>query len=310
MELGQEAEYWSGCTMRSQNPRGLTSYAVSERTQIRAFVPGRRLTHRAFAMTPVFHPKVLALVTNYGLTAIQAGSANLTSAAIGKSPSNYELALSTLAADASSLDAQGKFDNWWVSLWDASRVVDRRFIRQYARLRQQVLEGNPILRTMIETPETIKDAQHFFLEVGAGSGPPGQRHQVEFPKTLAEFFGEATYSRRDLRLRQQKQVWDERPLSHKRTSYGVDIWRLGMPTQTTGGPTIAERAIRFTRTEESNAFDFEVTDVGSRDFQTWETSANLSGTSGSHARSACSKIWLLLMGPKHRFRSHPTATLG
>ena len=169
-------------------PAGLNELRSVERTQIRAFVPGRRLTHRAFAMTPVFHPKVLALVTNYGLTAIQAGSANLTSAAIGKSPSNYELALSTLAADASSLDAQGKFDNWWVSLWDASRVVDRRFIRQYARLRQQVLEDNPILRTMIETPETIKDAQHFFLEVGAGSGPPGAAPPSRVSKDIGRVF--------------------------------------------------------------------------------------------------------------------------
>ena len=159
---------------------------------------------------------------------------------------------------------------------------------QYARLRQRVLDDNPILRTMLETPETIKDARHFFLEVGAASGPPGRRHQVEFPKTLAEFFGEASYTRRDLRLRQQDQVWEQRPLSHKQTTYGVDIWRLGMPTPTTGGPSISERAIRFTRTEEQNAFDFEVTDVESREFQTWETSANLSGhlgaTHGQRAR--------------------------
>ncbi len=269
-------------------PAGLNELRGLERTQIRAFVPGRRLTWRAFAMTPVFHPKVLALVTNHGLTAIQAGSANLTSAAMGVSPTNYELVLSTFAAPAASLDAQGKFDSWWMDLWDASRVVNWRFIMQYARLRQQVLEANPILRTMIETPETIKDARHLFLEVGAGSGPPHQRHQVEFPKALAEFFGEATYSRRDLRMRQRQQVWDRRPLSYKKTSYGVDIWRLGMPTQTTGGPSIAERVIRFTRTEEPNTFDYEVTDVDSKEFLNWESSANLSGhlgtTQGQRAR--------------------------
>ena len=258
------------------------------RTEVRAFVPGDKLTLRAFTMTPVFHPKVLALVTSHGLIAIQAGSPNLTSAAIGERPTNYELALSTLAATSSSIDAQGRFDDWWMELWDRSRAVDARFIRQYARLRQQILDSNPILRAMIELPETVKDGRHFFLEVGAASGPPGARHQVEFPKSLAEFFGEASYARRDLTLQHHDQVWDRRPLSYKKTSYGVDIWRLGMPTPTTGGPPIVERAIRFTRTEDPNTFGIEVADVGSEEFQTWEGSANLSGhlgaTQGQRAR--------------------------
>ena len=259
-----------------------------ERTKVRAFVPGGKLILRALTMTPVFHPKVLALVTSDGLIAIQAGSPNLSSAAMGERPSNYELALSTLATDGSSLDVQGRFENWWTELWEHSRDVDARFIRQYAGLRQQMLNNNPILREMIELPETIKGDRHFFLEVGAASGPPGARHQVEFPKSLAEFFGEASYARRDLRLRQHDQVWDGRPLSYKKTSYEVDIWRLGMPTQTTGGPPVAERAIRFTRTDDPNTYDFEVVDVSSAEFQTWEEAANLCGhlgaTHGQRAR--------------------------
>ena len=178
--------------MRSQNQAALGVLRNIERTEVRAFVPGRRLEDRAIVTPPVFHPKVLALVTNHGLIAIQAGSPNLTSAAIGERPTNYELALSTLSTDATSLDTQGRFNNWWVELWEASRVVDKRFIQSYAKLRQRILDSNPILRATLEVPETIKEARHFFLEVGAGSGPPSKRHQVEFPKTLAEFFGEAS----------------------------------------------------------------------------------------------------------------------
>ena len=201
---------------------------------------------------------------------------------------NYEMALSTLAADNSSLDPDGAFGTWWADLWVASRAVDRRFIRRYADLRQQVLERNPILRAAIEVPETIKDARHFFLEVGAASGPPDFRHQVEFPKALAEFFGAASHMRRDLKLRQGIQVWEGRPLSYKHTSYGVDIWRLGMPTQTTGGPPIAHMAIRFKRTEAPDMFDFEVAEVDGEEFRNWEWLANLSGhlgaTQGQRAR--------------------------
>lgn len=297
IDLVSSASGWSSAKKRMlvgvhnaiTEPAALRELRSVERAEVRTFVPGRKLTQRAFAMPPVFHPKVLALVTDRGLIAIQAGSPNLTDSAIGESPSNYELALSTLSAGASSLDTQGKFDNWWTKLWAASRVVDNRFIQQYAHLRQQLLDANPILRAMIEVPETIRDARHFFLEVGAASGPPDRRHQVEFPKSLAAFFGEASYMRRDLRLRHHEQEWNSRPLSYKQTTFGVDIWRLGMPTPTKGGPSIPERAIRFTRTEDPDTFDFDVADVSSLEFQTWKESANLYGhqgaTQGQRART-------------------------
>ena len=262
-------------------PAALEILRTMKLAEVRAFVPGGRLTQRAFASTPVFHPKVLALVTNAGLTAIQAGSPNLTSAAVGERPTNYELALSTIADNGFSLDNRGDFERWWTHLWDNSRPVNRRFIRRYAGLRQQVLDLNPILTAMIEVPETVKDAHHFFMEVGAGSGPPDARHQIEFPRGLAEFFGEPEFNRRNLKLQRLGEIWERRPLTHKRTSYGVDIWRLGMPTTKSGGPPIVERAIRFTRTGEPDTFDFEVADTGSTDFRSWEEAANLSGHLGS-----------------------------
>ena len=262
-------------------PAALEILRNIKRAEVRAFVPGGKLKQGVFASAPVFHPKVLALVTSVGLSAIQAGSPNLTSAAVGERPTNYELALSTIAVDGSSLDDPGDFEQWWTYLWDNSRPVNRPFIRRYAGLRQQVLDLNPILTAMIEVPETVKEAHHFFMEVGAGSGPPDARHQIEFPRALAEFFGEPEFNRRNLKLQQLGQIWERRPLTHKQTSYGVDIWRLGMPTTNSGGPPIVERAIRFTRTGEPDTFDFEVADIGSTDFRSWEEAANLSGHLGS-----------------------------
>ena len=262
-------------------PQALSMLHNVERTELRAFVPGRVLTHAAFTIAPVFHPKVVALVTDYGLAAIQAGSPNLTSAAIGERPKNYELTTSGFATDASSLDTEGKFEEWWEEVWRASRKVNDRFVRQYARLRDQVIKENPILGATIEEPPTIKSARYFFLEVGAASGARNARNQVEFPRALVEFFGEPSHTRRDLRLRQADHVWDERPLSYKRTTFGVDIWRLNMPTQAKGGPPIAERAIRFTRTGDPDTFLFEVVDVDCAEFQTWREAADSFGCSGS-----------------------------
>lgn len=262
-------------------PAAMRELRKIEQAEIRTFVPGGKLTPRALAMAPVFHPKVLALMSSRGLVAIQAGSPNLSKAAIGQKPTNYEFALSLSAINASPLDTGGEFDNWWTNIWNRSRVTDNKFIQQYAKLRQHLLDKNPILRTITEVPETVRDAQHFFLEVGAGSGPPHKRHQVEFPESLAEFFGEVSHSRRDLTLRHQGRAWNGRPLSHKQTSFGVHIWRLGMPTPTKGGPSIPERAIRFTRTQDPATFDFDVADVGSTCFNTWKDSANSYGHIGA-----------------------------
>ncbi|MXZ25282.1 MAG: hypothetical protein F4Y80_10575 [Caldilineaceae bacterium SB0665_bin_21] len=262
-------------------PAALERLRSLDQIEIRAFVPGRRLRKGIFAMKPVFHPKVIALNANHMLMAIQAGSSNLSAAAIGRPTANYEMGMYIGTSGSRELDSDSRFAAWWTKLWDASRIVDKRFILHYAQLRQQVLEQNPIVRATVETPDTIVSARYFFLEVGAGSGPPGRRHQVEFPRELARFFGEVSYQRENIILQTAGQTWNDRPLSFKTTNYGVEIWRLGMPTQTRGGPPIAERAIRFKRTDEPRKFEFDVTDVNSDAFGDWEQSANLAGHIGA-----------------------------
>ena len=269
-------------------PAALERLSGLDQIEIRAFVPGKKLRKGVFAMKPVFHPKVIALNTTHMLMAIQAGSSNLSAAAIGRPTANYEMGMYIGTSDTGALDSDSRFAAWWTKLWDESRTVNKRFIHRYAQLRQEVLKQNPIVRATVETPDTIVSARYFFLEVGAGSGPPGRRHQVEFPRELVQFFGEVSYERENIILQAAGQTWDDRPLSFKTTSYGVEIWRLGMPTQTTGGPPIAERAIRFKRTDTPRQFEFEVTDIDSDTFAYWEQSANLSGhvgaTHGQRAR--------------------------
>lgn len=262
-------------------PAALERLRELNRVEVRAFVPGGRLGPRTFAMTPVFHPKVIALQAGSRLKAIQAGSANLSAAAIGQPAKNHEMALYASSSETAGLDHDDGFSTWWTELWDSSRVVSRRFVRRYAELRQDVLARNPIVRAAVETPDTIREARHFFLEVGAGSGPPQTRHQVEFPGALAQFFGRLTRGRRGINLQTGGQTWEGRPLSFKQTSYGVEIWRLGMPTQARGGPPIAERAIRFSRTADPLTFGFEVAEVDDEAFATWERIANLEGHLGT-----------------------------
>lgn len=259
-------------------------------SEVRAFVPGSKLRVEAFDATPVFHAKVLAVSTagSRNMRLLQAGSTNLTSSAIANRPKNYEFSLAIQATVAASLDSEKLFNTWWSHLWAQSRRVDKQFIQKYAELRRQVLDRNPILRSAAEPPSGIGEAEYFFSEVGAASGPPGARHQIEFPESLARFFGGIKRQRRNISLRRGNRTWTGRPLSYKKTTYGVEIWRLGMPTQPTGGDPIAERAIRFRRTPSHGAFEFEVVDVGSQEFDEWVRLANrhghLGATHGERAR--------------------------
>jgi hypothetical protein len=253
------------------------------KSAIRIYIPGKRLTADALIATPLFHPKVIAL-SNTSLTALrflQAGSANLTWSAIGTKPRNYEMTVAIEADSGTTLGSSNAYGKWWSGIWAKSQVVDGAIIRRYADIRLRVFDRNPILRQTVGPPANIGSAEYFFLEVGAASGPPGQRHQVEFPESLVAFFGKPVRHRRDLTLVKGVLTWSGRPLSHKITTYGVDIWRLGMPTQTTGGDPIANQVIRFRRTNKREQFDFEIVAPNNPAFTKWQRDANTLGQLGA-----------------------------
>ncbi|MCG3777022.1 MAG: hypothetical protein JW395_3897 [Nitrospira sp.] len=264
-------------------PSALEFLRSVHKSEVRIFIPGNKLNIDALSATPLFHPKVLALVNSHTgrLTFLQAGSANLTASAISDAPKNYELAIALRAGGKASLHSTLTFTKWWSKIWSYSRDVDRSLIERYADVRLKVLERNPILRHAAGPPSNIGAAEYCFVEVGAASGPPGLRHQVEFPESLAAFFGKPVSRRRDLTLCRNGVTWNGRPLSYKVTTYGVAIWRLGMPTQNSGGEPIAQRAIRFKRTNDSHTFEFEIADTQSQAFVSWEKAANTLGHLGS-----------------------------
>jgi hypothetical protein len=278
-----EKEFIIGLHHAISEPSALLALANLGHSSVKVFNPKRRLSVATFSDSPVFHPKVIAVCNgNTGvLRFIQAGSANLTSAALASPSSNIEFGLAIASTGTENLDRTSRFNRWWTSLWAQSKTIDENFIKRYAALRAKVLDNNPLLRHAIDPPENLDDSEYFFLEVGAGSGPPEARHQVEFPETLAKFFGAVYRGSRRITLTDGRHVWTDRPLSFKTTTYGVEIWRLGMPTQTTGGEPIAERAIRFAKTDEPNTFSFKVVDTDSNTFRHWSSRANAAGHIGT-----------------------------
>jgi len=278
-----EKQFVIGLHQAITEPSALVALANLSHSTVKVFNPRNRLTFATFRDSPVFHPKVVALCTGNAdsLRFIHSGSANLTSAALASPSSNIEFGLAIASTGTEHLDRDERFNTWWTSLWTQSRAIDENFIKKYAALRAVVLNDNPILRHAIDPPEDLDDSEYFFLEVGAASGPPEKRHQVEFPETLAKFFGPVYRGSRRINLTNGRHVWADRPLSFKTTTYGVEIWRLGMPTQTTGGEPIAERAIRFAKTNDTDTFAFKIVDTDSVAFRRWSSRANAVGHIGA-----------------------------
>lgn len=91
------------------------------------------------------------------------------------------------------------------------------------------------------------EARILWIESGAMSG--GSRNQIEFDEALAGFFtNELPPLNASVALQLGVNVgWLECGLAHKRTSFGVDIYRLSMPTVARGGHDYPGTVIAFER---------------------------------------------------------------
>ena len=129
-----------------------------------------------------------------------------------------------------------------------------------------------------------------WIEAGDMSG--GSRNQIEFDEDLAKFFTEDLPMIGDqVELQIGVDVrWLACGLAAKRTSYGVDIYRLSLPTVARGGHDYAGQIVRFDRSGPIGSRYFQVTVVenGSDEHNLLkagsQANATLSSTSGSSGR--------------------------
>ena len=294
--LGQSSDWDSirkefviGISQGITEPYALSRLLSLPNSEVGVFLPNRLLSKAALYDTPTFHGKILACCLGKTATPIVviASSANLTTSAVGPKPRNYEFGVGVVSDEnGESPDGHHLFNPWWQDAWRHSHQIDQRFIEKYAELRKPFLRKNPALLSVPDAPPTISQAAEFWIEVGKGSGI--QRHQVEFSESLVEFFGPISRTKRILTLQKGRKKWDDRPLSHKVTTFDVEIWRLGMPTIAKGGYPIQDRIVWFQRTETPLEFTFDVADVDSSKARKWEARTNLLGhmgqTKGMHLR--------------------------
>jgi HKD family nuclease len=214
-------------------PVALERICALPNCRLRVFTGDGRLSYNSLRSGRLFHAKVVCIASGRGQTATPNGfivsSANLTGAALSSGARNYELGLALFSSSFS----QGQFvqfQKWWSLAWNASVDYTQTILNRYSQLRDQFLTRNPDSLVDLDPPSVpqISAASTLWIESGAMSG--GSRNQVEFSRELTAFFGPPHTGSQLLRVRADGQEWNDRPLSHKTTTFGVDIWRLSLPT--------------------------------------------------------------------------------
>lgn len=122
----------------------------------------------------------------------------------------------------------------------------------------------------------------------------GSRNQVEFSGELAPFFGDPEKGSRTLLIRDRGKTWADRPLSYKQTTFGVDIWRLSLPTRAQGAHHDYPGKVIYLKRSEKNgtqAFELDVAVPGTLRQRRWYLASNRGGyvgvTSGNRKFGFC-----------------------
>jgi hypothetical protein len=235
-------------------------------------------SRRAMFGVGCFHGKVIAAggADSSRVRSLLVGSGNLTGAALGSVPMNYEAAIAMNGAVPRQLIVP--FNDWWRRAWTESIAVTHALIDEYAQAREDVLAENPDLQRFVEASSRQGPVfgNSLWIEAGATSG--GSRNQIEFSGDLVPFFGAVEEGRRLLRMRIGRRIWSDRPLSFKVTTLGVKIWRLSLPT----AEDYAGRVVRIERSQDAEGlvFDVQVADASSAKYRRWRRDSEVGGHLG------------------------------
>jgi hypothetical protein len=266
-------------------PAALDLISALPLSRVRLFLPGGGISARALRSRPMFHAKVVGVETAAHarkpgvLRALIVSSANLTGAAIVDGGANYEAGATLSGFDVAASDRWGA---WWATAWAKSVPLTPEIVDHYARLRDAFVRANPVVLDSADPPSStsLANANTLWIEAGAMSG--GSRNQVEFNRELAAFFGPVITRRRKLSVEIGGQQWNDRPLSPKVTTFGVEIWRLSLPTKASGGLKYPGTVIRFRRRMSGvDSFLLDIAAEGSRSARAWRSEANRAGYIGS-----------------------------
>ncbi len=257
-------------------PAAIEFLANSPATDVRIHSGSGKIDKAALAGKEKLHAKTIHISGHRGDLLI-IGSANVTRAALGAECRNFEAVASIHTTSSRDRSA---FTNWFEMIWNDSLPVNASVLDSYSHLRDEFLKQNRVvLPRLDEAPQqTITTRTHLWIDAGAMSG--GDRNQVEFGPLLASFFGPLRRESVNLRLKWNAIERADRPLSHKVTQWGTEIWRFSLITSNQGGPAYPGNIIHFSRHMDARGtyFLLNVASPDSSEANLWRRLANRSGT--------------------------------
>lgn len=282
---GASKEWLIGLHHGITEPLALKRIRALNNSSLRLYLGGKTLSYSSIRGGLMFHGKIACVTVGTGSfmepALFLASSANLTGAALTTKSRNYEAGIS-LHGETVQRKEYINFHQWWAEIWKESVPATDKLIDQYAHLRDRFLSRNPDTIAGLDSPSLphLGRAGTLWIEAGAMSG--GSRNQVEFSSELASYFGPTNHTRRLLRIHSNGEEWNDRPLSYKVTTFGVEIWRLSLPTKDTGGFDYPGRVIRFRRSKDRRGqyFDIAVADPGRPRHERWRSIAHRFGHLG------------------------------
>ena len=199
---------------------------------------------------------------------------------MGRNSVNFEMGISLDELGRPGRSEGLRLREWWTEVWTRSIPVTSSILEEYSRIRGQFRRANPELLQLVEPPTVpeVGRATEMWIEAGAMSG--GARNQIEFNEEVAAFFGSPSASKRVVEIEYGHLVDSMRPLTPKVTTYGVRIWRLGLPTTVDYAGKIVHLKRLPGITGHPRRFRLEIAEKGVRLARKWYDATNDSGYVG------------------------------
>lgn len=188
------------------------------------------------AARSIFHAKVFFFdAASEDRVSILLGSANLTGQGMGR---NTELGIVVDAQGVQALDLRSVWNAWWDDLWaEAQEVTDAKleaYEREYKSRARRMVQGDRVveaqgLKDPGDSPAAgVNDATVLWVDAGTITG--GSRNQLEIPRAIAPYFGNASGDphRRSITLRLGSREWTSNILAYYHTN---GMWRLNINTE-------------------------------------------------------------------------------
>lgn len=265
-------------------PSALRELYEKDQTEVRIFSPRAELSKTNLHRSPFLHAKTALIHSESSpeQRALLATSANMTGAAIGNTPTNYELGYLTGNSRLRD-ESVHEFYSWWNELETQSILISEALIQEYEEIRRNssFAKSADTSSDAIAVTDDIQEAKYFWIFSGTLSS--GSRHQLDLKKELASFFGDL-HDEFFIDIIINGRRYDDNKVIHRKKQHKVDQWRFHLPTRSDGFDLHADdnefycnKYLLFERIPEENVFILRIRGEDSPEVENWKDSASRFG---------------------------------